>query len=133
MFDRFQRSISAVLAVAASVIGRSALADRMRPDIPWREIPRVKPLKPKVRNRGSTFGGRYGQKRYAREMARRIRQIERGQLTASNGLVSERTGGLKVNSHGNIHTLCKPCARHFEGQDCDFPNCADVRANGCAA
>lgn len=68
----------------------------------------------------------------AQEKARRMHQIERGQLTASNGLVSERSAGLKVNSHGKIHTYCNPCLRHLEGQDCDFPNCADVRPNGCA-
>lgn len=69
-------------------------------------------------------------------VARRLRQIERGTLTASNGLISERTAHIKVNSHGRVPTYCRPCAARVSTPDgpgeCDFPNCAKAYNNGCA-
>lgn len=122
-FGWLMRSYRAVMATAASIVqlgvARASGFYFVRPS-------------GAKRKRGGSTSWKWRQSR-RQEMARRVRQIERGQLTASNGLISERTADIKVNSHGKIHTFCNPCARHFEGQDCDFPNCADVRANGCAA
>lgn len=56
-----------------------------------------------ARYRGSSsFRGRNG----AQECARRVRQIERGQLTASNGLIGTYMGGTLLwaaNSHGDLY------------------------------
>lgn len=142
LFGGVARSYRAVMAIAASMIGLGATRQLNSAPLRGRsaaydDSPQQRPKRPQkiqFEARGTaTFGGRRRVKHYAREMARRVRQIETGQLTASNGLISERTGGLKVNSHGRVDTYCRPCARHFEGQDCVFPDCAKVRPNGCAA
>lgn len=128
MFGGLRRSYQAVMSTAANIFAALNL-----PRTNGFEFVRPKGTK---RQRGSTFGGKRGAKRHAGEMARRVRQIECGQLTASNGLVSERNNYIKVNSHGRVHTFCRPCQGLISTPDgpgdCDFPNCADVRPNGCA-
>lgn len=54
-----------------------------------------------------TYWGKFGRSETG-EMIRRKRQIERGQLTASNGLVDFMRENVKANSHGQIGFKVRP-------------------------
>ncbi len=91
------RRLHAAVAVTALALAASVRVPRRRPDLvladspmPFRLsflgipfAPRIYPLSPRWRFPNSGRGPHQG----AQEMARRRRQIERGTLTVSNGLV----------------------------------------------
>lgn len=101
MFSPFSRVAAIVSALfgAASIQAASSAHGHLPISSP-RSRPRAERNAPRKRRSSSLWVG--SARTQGQEMARRVRQIERGQLTMSNGLI---VGFLYANSHGEMKVV----------------------------